>query len=330
MPAYVIVGGFFLACGALVWSSLTDRRKRRRRMGRWGELARSHGGRYQPPRLLDSGVSAEFVVGLTVVTLDTVRRRDGRNHSTFTRVRARFAYAEGPVFGTKWTNDLLPRLGSGWHELTLENDAGGIALQCRDIAATRHAWTARARQLFQERTVVTSTDQEVRLERLGVLDVGAKLDAMLELAAELASFGARDVTSYARLPDMEMHPPTVDPPTPFRCVLPTKVGEIEFRARTGGGEPHLVIELHHERKLGAFEATLGDTSEQGIPAELRGAEFMPRFAKLVGAALTNATGDGEGALTLEWPTMPEEEAVTRGVELLISVVAPPASAGAFR
>jgi len=332
MSAVVIIGGFFTACGALVWSHLSDRRKQRRRITEgWAALAREGGGRFQPPRLLLSQASAEMVAGLVVVKVETARQYRGGHSSTFTRASASFAFGNGPRFSMKLTKG-LPEVALGWKALSFENTDHLLHVSCPDLEATGHAWTARARELAHSLMIVRSTGEQVSVERVGVLGAGPTLEAMIELTSELASFAALDVAKYASLPDVELHMPTVDPPSPFRCVLPTKVGEIELRAQIGSGEPGLYLMLPHEQKLPLFDVKLGDAQPATLPPPLSSQDLSTLTASLKDVWLANLkdADSGEETLVLSWPRMPEEEMVVRGVELLIAVASHVQPVGAFR
>lgn len=315
----------------IAWSHLSDRRKERARINSWAVLAREGRGRFQPPRLFHPLADAEMVSGFVVVKLDSVQRRFNTHRSTFTRASARFAFGKGPRFFQTMLTNGLPQRTAGWTDLSLDGGDYPFYVRCPDIEATRLAWTARAQELCGYRIVVRSTGEAVSVERQGVLGAGPKLEAMIALAGELASFGARDVANYASLPDVELHLPTVEPPSPFRCVLPTKVGEIELRPAIGSGEPGLSLWLRHEQKLPLFETELADLQSPTLPVELL-RELSTVSTSLQDATLANIEdGDShEETLLLYWPEMPEEEIVARGVELLIAVASHGPSVGAFR
>ena len=165
---------------------------------------------------------------------------------------------------------------------------------------------------------------------MGVLGTGPELEAMIELTGELASFAALDVARYASLPDVELHLPTVGPPSPFRCVLLTKVGEIELRAQIGTGEPGLYLLLPHEQKRPLFDANLADAQPATLPSPWSSLSTLTRSLEDVWLANVKDADSDEETLVLTWPRMADEEMVARGVGLLIAVASHVEPVGAFR
>jgi len=305
----------------------------RRYQRRLAEFVKARGGRIQRASF-NHRARTDFVVDQVIVRLAMTRQRS-RSFAPMTHARAVFAYGVGPRFELK-------RRGAKLSLFTKQRDAKRVGLDdlpfddayvltCDDLAATRHALTQRARKLALLSGVhVHSNGREVTVDVDGEVETEQNLERLIALAAELASFGAHDVASYASLPGVSLHPPTLEPSAPFRCVLENKAGEVELGPTIGCGVPGLSLRLLHARQLPAFKVMLGGAKPAGMPGELLTDELAPRFVALPDATLANQASGDENVLMIEWQVPRENAVLMRGVELLTAIAAPTQTTGAFR
>jgi len=317
----VIIVGTALAGG--VPAALFGRKARRARLVRLLPLAEAHGGRMREPESLTSAGYLEMIVDQVVVRLEFA--------GGAARLCAEFAYGEGPKFGIV-PRGAIDRAGV-YPRAPLGDEAfdAEFVLRCEDVEAVRYALTPRVRASLLEfgTPSLSSNSRQVTIEMEGVVESGEAMELLVEVLGEIASFGAHDVAKYASLPNVELHPPRLDPPTPTRCVLPTRAGEIELRPHIRTGPPGLALHLRHERELPAFDTKLESAH---LPDELHTAEVTSLIASLTDVTLANVrdVDAEEDTLILEWPELPKVNAVLRGAELLTSIVHPVQSTGVFR
>ena len=332
---FAFAAAFFLALVAvIVFRSRGAVLRQRRFMSQWRPLLEARVGRMREPKSRTSAVHGEVVASHVVVRLEWTPEDIRNGNQELVGVSADFVYGEGPKFQLEpRLTQLVPFVDKLRAPTVPFGDAPfdhEYVLRCDDAQATRHALTPAARKLllsFRVRPKVHSNGREVSVEVRGSPGASPTLESLVDLVGELASFGAHDVAKYASLPDVELYPPSVEPVARFRCVASTKAGQIEL-CINGGGMPGLALHLPHPRSLPSFETR----PERGVdlPAELVTDEVAALATSLEDATLANRVTADARMLVIEWPGLPDERDVLRGVELLTAIVAPQQSTGAFR
>lgn len=318
--------------GGLAWWTRTVRN---RREAIWRQVAETHGARFQEPIrswLRPKPAAIEAVIGQAIVFLDTYVVSTGKSSATFTRARASFALGGGPSFKV-YREGVLSSIGKaiGTQDVELGDDRGfddAFMVKCDDAPATRQAWSPKAKgvmfgQLDDVRVV--SDGDEVVLTGLGALTDPSKLSAMLELAGELASYGARELSVYEQLPGARSRLVDLDGPKRYELEVDTKVGSVHLTLEAPG-PLGLVLTLAHDRELPSFSADVTPSGGTGLPTGLV-TDVSRALLLAVGRAKLDC---GPESLCLSWPGQPSVATATAGVKLLAELAGGVPSEGAFR
>ena len=336
VPA-LLVGGV-VTLGAVAWGV----RQARERDRVWREHASSRGLRFI------EGVSGFLSAGTpqivgrasqAIVCLDTFVVNHGKTSTMYTRARARFASGGGPPFAV-YPEGLLSTLGKalGAQDVVLggptpvdDNFDEHLIVKCDDAEGTRLVWTAQAKALMLTEVALGRVDSDgetVTVVLVGALVDPVKLDALFELAGELASFGARELAVLAVLPDACFEEPTGswESPTPPSLSVETSRGEVIASVLTRRGAPRLQLSIAHGRDVAPFSS---DVRAGVAPGLARG--FVPDGANALLAPIGEASLVGDDRkLRLTWSSVPAPGVVQAGVDLLAALADGKRSMGAFR
>lgn len=330
----MIIGAASLASffGALIWWS-TDVRNKREAV--WRAVADTRGGVFHEAGsswLVAKPAVIEAVIGQAVVHLDTYVVSSGKSSTTYTRARAVFSLGSGPSFKV-YKEGVLSSIGKaiGTQDLELGGDKGfddAFMVKGDDVAAVREAWTSKAKglmfgQLHDTRAV--SDGDDVVLTCHGAVSDPSKLTALLDLAGELASYGARALVDYGSLPDARATATTLT--RGFALEIGTKAGPVAVTARVTRGPVGLTLTLDHSRELPEFATELARGQASDLPRGLLADHGQGRLESVGEARLVS---DSRQRLRLSWPGLPDHVAVSAGVELLVELAAGVPTEGAFR
>lgn len=333
-PALLLVLVVVTLIGAAVW---WDRQHSEERRRVWREVASRRGGRYVEPvsgLFRSSSEAIEAAVGHAMVRLDLYVVSTGKSSVTYTRARARFAIGAGPAFSV-YEEGVFSAIGKALGAQDLElGDAPfdeQFIVKGSDPEAVKAAWTARARSILQRtlhRTRADSDGAEVKLVVVGAMTDPAVLEAMLELAAELASFGARELDALDELRDVTLVPVagTWESPTAPYLRIATEGGEATAYLRPGTLAPGLDLSLASERALPSFTARVSDGAAEGLPRGVLTDAARALLGAVDGAVLSSSDRE----LRLSWSLVPTADTVASGAKLLAELAGGSRSAGAFR
>lgn len=311
---------------------------RARAVESWRAVARRRGARFEAPTSLvwGSGLGAmEVIVEQAVVLLDTYVVRGGRSSSAYTRARACFGAGAGPRFRVQ-REGMLGGLGKllGAQDVVLGDDPAfdeRFVVRCDDEGATRAAWTHRARRLLfaVEDARVESDGSTVSVVVGGHREDASTLEALLDLAGELASYGARELAAAAELPGARWIGPAGpwDQPRAPRVELESARGPIAVRCLPAAGRPALQLTLASARGLPTFSVDLaggrlGGEAPRGL---------LPEGAAELLAQVGEATLSGnDRRVRLAFAAIPPPERVEAAARVLAAIAGGAPSLGAFR
>jgi hypothetical protein len=335
LAVVVLLGALLIAL--VVWLVCWGREQQRRREAVWRRLAAARGGVFreaEPGFWRHTPASIEAPIGQAIVFVDTYVVSSGNSATTYTRARARFAIGRGPVFRVH-EEGFFQSLGKalGAQDVELGGDPvfdAAYVVKCDDPQATRRAWTPRAKRDLRHhprRLEARSDGREVTVTALGALDDAGEISAMMDLAAELASHGARELTALAQA--VGGTPPEVrggwEAPSAPTLTLATERGPAVARV-VPGGALGLDLALAHERAGLELAAELRDGHAEDLPKGVltdAAAALLPK----VGRARLRADAR---ELLLTWPTLPAPAELTAGARLLAELAGGTRSLGAFR
>lgn len=331
-----LMGVVFLTLigGALWWAHMHTQERRRV----WSQIAARRGGLFREPQwgvLKSTSEAIEVTVGHAIVRLDLYVVSTGKSSTTYTRARARYAVGAGPTFQV-YEEGFFSSIGKALGTQDLEIGDRGFdeifMVKGDDLDALRSAWTPRARAFMRDtlrQTRAEADGYEVKLVVHGALTDPAVIDAMLELAGELASYGARALDELAGLPHAALVPVagTWDGPVPPSVRIATERGEVQASIRPGARSSRLLLSLASDRELPAFSVDVAEGRADGMPPGVLGEAAIALLPAADGGTLTS---DGAGRLQLSWSRIPPTETVGRAVKLLGELAGGPRSVGAFR
>ena len=330
-----------LVGGALYW----QRQITERRLAVWRAFAERRGGRFVPgePGLFrQRAAGVEVPSGVALVYLDTFVVSHGKTSTTYTRARAAFSVGGGPSFRVS-EEGALASLGKMFGAQDIELGGGRprdhafdgrFVVKGDDPRGIRDAWTAGARDGMGaladlcQGALADSDGEVVTVRVIGAHEDLARVEAIVDLAGELASFGARELEGLADLPDARFvgGGGTWSDPVPPQLRVALASGEVEIRPLTRRGPLRAQLRLEHERDLPAFSADLGDDEVSGLPGGLVPDHARARLSRVGRATLV---GDAR-SVKLTWPRWPERGALEAGVGLLEAIGGRAPSEGAFR
>lgn len=205
-------------------------------------------------------------------------------------------------------------------------------VKCEDASATRLAWTDEARDLMLEHLRMVRVESDgsvVSIIGLGAYVERARVEAMLDLAGALASYGACELEKLSDIPDARFVPTGGAWEAPRRPALriASKAGDVDVRVLVAAGSPLLQLALGHDRDMPTFSADLLDGEVSGLPRGLLPEGAGALLRPIGRATLVNERRQG---LKLTWPEPAEKAAVVAGVKLLAALAEGSRSQGAFR
>jgi hypothetical protein len=307
---------------------LVEARARVRRTERFRDLAHRLDAHFEEPSALlgyPGGRHAlEAVIEQAVVRLE-VLLADRYERVTCTRARARFALGAGPRF------TVVPRgLFSGGPNEPLGDEQGVYVLRAEDPARARALWTPRARRLASalERVTVESDGTTVTVVIVKAEHDVRVLEALVELAGELASHGMHVLLPLAELPGARLVRPRGGwyQPRAAHVEVAGAGGIVRIAALPGRAGPQLALTLDDARERRPFSVRI--EGGQLLDEAPRGS--IPPSAAALLEPLGSATllGNDEW-LRLVFASVPPDDAVHAGVRLLFELVASTAR-GVFR
>lgn len=321
--------------GAIWWNA----RETQRRNEVWSAVARERGGTFSDGHfgmLSTESPVIEAVVQHAVVRIELFFVQAGKSRQIYTRARASYTLAAGPIFKV-YREGVLQSVGKalGAQDVELGGDEPfdlHFVVKCDDPQATRDAWTPRAKDLMRrhfEGDRAESDGREVTVTVWGSIVDPRKLHLMLELAGALASAGTSRLADYAALEGAALQPAsgTYEQPVAPRLTFETVRGEVRVELLAGIGVPRVRLRLPHERELPPFSVDVEDGEAAGLPRGLVSERAHELFRRIPGP-LTLA-GDRSG-LQLTWRTAPSPEVLVEGVRLIAELAGGTPTEGAFR
>ena len=324
----------FALVGGALW---LGHRRRATRDATWRAIADARDGVFEEAKIgLWRSTPAAIVVpdGHARVRLDTYIVRTGQSTITFTRARACFAVADAPAFEVR-PKGLLATVGElvGMADVQLGGDARfdeEHTVKCTAADAVREVWTPDAKRALLERIPGARVESDGRLitaRILGALSDPEKIDGMLALVGELASYGARELEAYAAHPGARFTPPGGEwaSRTRPRLAVSTEKTSVDAALRCSPEGLHLLLACRAERpELEPFTGTL--PSGDGLPRGVVTDELRRPIEALGDCTLEH---DGQRVL-LSFDRLPSETAFAAGVEVASAVAIGSGRLGAFR
>ncbi|HJK91764.1 MAG TPA: hypothetical protein RMH26_13605, partial [Polyangiaceae bacterium LLY-WYZ-15_(1-7)] len=318
MGALIVMLIGLLVIGGIAWLVVWAKRTQEAFVAAWRAVAEARpGAQFDPGKaglLSHRPASIHVLVGQAFVRVDTYVVSTGKSSTTYTRARAAFPVGAGPVFRV-YQQGMLASIGKalGTQDVTLGGDPAfdeRFMVKCDDPEATGAAWTRRAKALMKGFSELrASSDGElITLVLFGARKEPAILNGLMDLAGELASYGARELAQAAQKGEARYEGGSGrwDVPSRPRLRIGTPRGEVQ--GTVVGGHPGLRLELAPERAVPAFRATIGGGEVEGLPPGV-----LTEGATRLLPALEGATISSEpSALRLWWPTVPGGETVGAG------------------
>jgi hypothetical protein len=315
--------------------ALGSARRRATFLEKWERFAQQRGGDWCPQhgRSERTLPAVDLSVGPIVVWVDVTEPLAGPALET-TRAVARCACDGGPSYAVYVEGVLagIEKLAGGQdHELgTPELDRRFVVRSDRPDA-TREVWTDEARQLLAgpaRSTRVDSDGTNVWVTARGALAPGLELDAMIDLAVELASSGLADVRAIAELPGAELVPPkTYAEAGPVRVLLPTDRGSVDITCVRRAPSSIVFVRAAHDRGLRPFSVDVEDGAIVGdAPREIVKEAQAALLAPIGSAAFV---GDEEH-FRIAMQGEPDLERIAAAARFLDTLAHPARTQGAFR
>lgn len=193
------------------------RRRREARDAAWRRVAERRdatyveaGGsiwRWEPPKI-------ETIVGDASVELSLHAQQAGNTRVVLTRARADYVLGIGPrmkVYRSGWSGSFGTMLGFEDVELGDPSFDDAFVVRTADVEATRRAFTPRARAVSHSvrdfDPVLQTTHDRVTVMVPRILEEEEHLDAMIDLAGDLAGYGREWLDAMRAVPEAEWRPP---------------------------------------------------------------------------------------------------------------------------
>lgn len=340
MESALLAVALVVALGLVVATLIWGRGERSRNHEVWRSFAEHRGYRFIEAGsswLRQEPAAVEAVREQALVFLDTYIVSSGKSSATHTRARARLAIGGGPRFEV-YEEGVFSSIGKalGGQDVTLGGDRtfdDWFIVRCGDVEATRLAWTESAKRRMRTRMAngrAKSDGREVEVVVLGFVDDPSALEALIEQAAELASFGVDALVELAdELPRAELVSVQGDwrNPRPPHVLVETDTGPVQLTRSFGPAGFGLTASTAARRELPRFTLAVErgqpvDDPPRGLLDE-RGAELL---RKLENASIRH----DDGTLRLRLEPWPEPKDIAPALALLSQLAGTTPSVGAFR
>ncbi len=333
-PFSFVIAGVAVAGAAVIL--LRSAGARRRAIARFREIAKSYRG-----TIIEPGSDADFPsifisIAPVLALVDTVTLgHDVRGtKKTVPRVCARYACGAGPRFHV-FEEGLLASLGKilGEPDIKTEDERFDaiFVVKAKNAEATQTAWTQRARTLMlraKHGTRVEADGRTVRVIGVGTPERGAEVDAMIELAVELASYGSVPLLEIGQFEEGRFVPASGswESPTSARAAIETERGTIDVVCDARQHPPLLDLRIARRRGTEPFSITLRTGRPVELPRDLASEGVGLLVSKVEPATL--AGDDTHIHVTLEGDGVVAR--IPAAARLLVEITREAPSAGVFR